>query len=380
MVKHFIHREHHPSDPAFLHEERKYLDAQRDSLHLMQRQRDQLQHDIEMARREAHGLGISLNHAPESGYRAWLGLIGVGNRFRSDDAAGLEVASRLRATHPPGCRIIEEEGEPVSLIEGFALVKEALVVDAVSSGAEPGTLHRFDATAAPLPTELFKTSTHALGVADAVELARELDRLPHRLSVYGIEGASFAAGEGLTPAVEATVDALVAELHAELGGEEPVRGEEIAEPEAGAPLTSSAMPGNVAVIQRMLDAIVSRDLDEFVGCLTPDVTWDDREGWPGVRRMYHGHAGVREWWGAFMTVGGEVLDAQVEDIAESSDGRVLIGVLGTFRGARTETEFKARAWYVFTLHDGRVSTARLFWDRAEALRAAGLLERARGAS
>ena len=41
---------------------------------------------------------------------------------------------------------------------------------------------------------------------EAVELARELDRLPRRLVVYGIEGESFEAGEGLSPAVETTVD------------------------------------------------------------------------------------------------------------------------------------------------------------------------------
>jgi hydrogenase maturation protease len=220
-TRHFIHREHKPTDPEFLHEERKFLDAQRDSLHLMERRREQLQHDIETARRKAHGLGISLNHAPESGFRAWLALIGVGNRFRGDDGAGLEVASRLRATRPPGCRILEEEGEPGSLIEDWALVKEALIVDAVSTGAEPGTLHRFDATAGPLPVEVFRSSTHALGVADAVELGRELERLPDRLAVYGIEGESFETGEGLTPAVEATVDALVGELCHELRVDRP---------------------------------------------------------------------------------------------------------------------------------------------------------------
>ena len=201
-MTHFIHREHRPSDPAFLREERRFLDRENDSLSMMEKHRDQLEHDIEVARHRAHELGISLKHAPEVGFRAWLALIGVGNRFRRDDGAGLEVTSRLRATHPAGCRILEEQGEPLSLIEGFALVKEALVVDAVSSGADPGTLHRFDATREPLPAELFKSSTHALGIPDAVELARELGRLPDRLVVYGIEGESFEAGEGLTPAVE----------------------------------------------------------------------------------------------------------------------------------------------------------------------------------
>jgi hydrogenase maturation protease len=236
MVKHFIHREFNPKDPAFLHEEREYIDRQRDALAVMQRHRDQLQQDIENARRKAHGLGISLAHAPESGYRAWLALIGVGNRFRQDDAAGLEVASRLRATHPPGIRVLEEEGEPGSLIQSFELMKEVLIVDAVSTDGRPGDLYRFDATQEPLPAETFGSSTHSLGVGDAIELARELGRLPGRIAVYGIEGESFEAGEGLSPAVDATVSALVAELHEELGGDDlPEEPAVIDEPGAGEP-------------------------------------------------------------------------------------------------------------------------------------------------
>ena len=69
-----------------------------------------------------------------------------------------------------------------------------------------------------LPVELFRHSTHALGVADAVELGRELERLPRRLAVYGIEGERFDAGEGLTPIVEIAVQDLVDELYAEFGG------------------------------------------------------------------------------------------------------------------------------------------------------------------
>ena len=221
MVKHFIHREHKLSDPAFLREERKYLNRQSESLHLMEREREELQRDIEKARRDAHRLGISLEHAPESGFRAWLALIGVGTQYRSDDAAGIEVARRLRATRPPGIRILEEEGEPASLIRAFDLMKEVLIIDAISTGGNPGDLYRFDATREPLPQEKFPSSSHALGVGDAIELARQLDRLPDRVAVYGIEGETFDTGEGLSPAVEETVDALVSELHDELGGEEP---------------------------------------------------------------------------------------------------------------------------------------------------------------
>ena len=50
-----------------------------------------------------------------------------------------------------------------------------------------------------------------------MELARELGRLP-RLVVYGIEGETFEAGEGLSDPVEKTVEKLVLDLYNELTG------------------------------------------------------------------------------------------------------------------------------------------------------------------
>ena len=88
-----------------------------------------------------------------------------------------------------------------------------MLVDAVSSGAPPGTVHRFEPNGTPLPAELFgASSTHALGLAEALELARSLDRLPEHVVVLGIEGASFDFGKGLTPEVAAAVDRVVEEL------------------------------------------------------------------------------------------------------------------------------------------------------------------------
>ena len=114
--------------------------------------------------------------------------------------------------------LIEQEGEPGSLIEAWSSADEALVIDGVSSGSTPGKVHRFDVTDAPLPAEVFNPSTHAMGLPEAVELARELDRLPGRLVVYGIEGESFEAGEGLTEPVQKTVEKLVLDLYHELTG------------------------------------------------------------------------------------------------------------------------------------------------------------------
>ena len=143
-------------------------------------------------------------------------VLGVGNQWRRDDAAGLEVARRLDRELPRGVRVLEREGEPTGLLDAWQGEREVVLVDAVSSGAKPGTVHRLDAIAAPLPAELFRASTHHMSVADAVELGRALGRLPERLELYGIEGADFGAGSGLTPEVEHAVERLAAELRERL--------------------------------------------------------------------------------------------------------------------------------------------------------------------
>ena len=132
-------------------------------------------------------------------------LIGVGNQYRKDDAAGLIVVRSLKNQAPVFLKIIEESGEGASLMERWREVDGVIMVDAVSSGAPPGTIHRLDARRRSIPTDFFSYSTHAFSVAEAVEMARVLDQLPPRMIIYGIEGESFEFGTGLSPALESAV-------------------------------------------------------------------------------------------------------------------------------------------------------------------------------
>jgi hydrogenase maturation protease len=142
-------------------------------------------------------------------------VIGLGNRWRRDDAAGLEVARRLRG-EVPGIDVLEREGEPSGLIPAWEEADALWLVDAVSSGSPPGTIHRIDAATQVLPPELFRVSTHHVGLAETVELARALGRLPRLAVFYGIEGADFAAGEGLTAEVEEAVARVVDAIRGEI--------------------------------------------------------------------------------------------------------------------------------------------------------------------
>jgi hydrogenase maturation protease len=132
-------------------------------------------------------------------------VIGVGNAERGDDAVGLIVARRVRAAAPSGVTVAEASGEGAALIETWKGAEAVILIDAVHSGSQPGTVHRLEAVAQPMPASFFHCSTHAFGVAEAIELARALGALPRSLVVYGIEGETFAAGAALSPAAEQAV-------------------------------------------------------------------------------------------------------------------------------------------------------------------------------
>ncbi len=136
-------------------------------------------------------------------------IVGIGNPFRTDDGVGPWVAQALKAK---GFNAEVHEADGTGLITYFERYDDIIMVDATKSGKPPGSLLHLNATQAPLPINVFQCSTHRIGLAEAVEIARALGMLPPRLRIYGIEGASFAAGYGLSDDVEQAAAALAVQL------------------------------------------------------------------------------------------------------------------------------------------------------------------------
>ncbi len=144
-------------------------------------------------------------------------VIGVGNPDRGDDAVGLAVARTVRDAAPRGVTVKDLDGDQLMLLDVWEDADEVYVVDAVCSGGQPGATYRFDATR-PLDARFRQRGTHSFSLAEVIELARTLRRLPARLAGYGIEGASFALGAGLSPEAEAAAQAVASQILDELTG------------------------------------------------------------------------------------------------------------------------------------------------------------------
>ena len=136
-------------------------------------------------------------------------LIGIGNEYRGDDGLGLMVAREFRRRAHPGLIVVEQSGEGTSLIASWQGAESVLIVDAAACGDPPGTLYRFDVAQHRLPAGCCHCSSHSFGLAEAVEMARNLKELPPKLVVYAIEGESYAQETGLSSSVVKCVPGLI---------------------------------------------------------------------------------------------------------------------------------------------------------------------------
>jgi hydrogenase maturation protease len=147
-------------------------------------------------------------------------IIGVGNEFRDDDAAGILVAREIRRRCGKAT-VVEVSGEGTALMAAWSGHENVIIVDAVSSGKEPGTITTFNIGEEDLPRRLFHCSSHVFGIAEAVALAKRLHNLPARLILYGIEGKDFGVGIGLSTPVVRHIPDLIAMILKELFTGEP---------------------------------------------------------------------------------------------------------------------------------------------------------------
>ena len=135
-------------------------------------------------------------------------VLGLGNPLVSDDSVGLRVAAELksRLADRPEIDVGEDYWGGLRLMERLVGYERAVVIDAIRTGAPPGTIHFLRPDA--LPTQR-SASAHDVNLPTALALGRHAGlRLPKDADILlvGVEAEDVLTfGESCTPAVAAAI-------------------------------------------------------------------------------------------------------------------------------------------------------------------------------
>jgi hydrogenase maturation protease len=138
-------------------------------------------------------------------------IIGLGQSMRGDDAAGLAVVQLWGEMYsgenrPPNVEAIRSELPGLGLLDLLEGARLAILVDAVRSGAAPGTIHVLSSD--QLESFTAETSSaHGWGVAETLALGQVLapSSMPQKIVLIGIEAGDVSIGETLSPEVIAAI-------------------------------------------------------------------------------------------------------------------------------------------------------------------------------
>ncbi|MCE7859790.1 MAG: hydrogenase maturation protease [Chloroflexi bacterium CFX2] len=151
-----------------------------------------------------------------------VAVIGIGQGLRGDDAAGLEAVRRWQEKFPETANRLEVRFEACEL-PGLALIdllndfNAAILVDAVQSAGNPGSIHRLDESDLASFASGSR-SAHGWGVAESLHIRNQLTDVEVYIRIIGIEAEQMELGALLSKSVEDAMpnlcDVIENEVHA----------------------------------------------------------------------------------------------------------------------------------------------------------------------
>lgn len=144
-------------------------------------------------------------------------VIGLGNVILSDDGLGVHAVRRLRERYMLGeeVELIEGGTGGLLLLPHLADARRAILVDAIDTGAPPGTLTRLEGEDWTTAFSI-RMTPHEVALEDLLGAAQLTGVWPEELVLLGVQPGLVTLGTELSAAVAAAIDQLVDAVAAQL--------------------------------------------------------------------------------------------------------------------------------------------------------------------
>jgi len=137
-------------------------------------------------------------------------VLGIGNVLLGDEGLGALATLELeRRFHIPGGLEVMDGGTAGLELMPYVAGKDLLIIiDAIKSGKEPGTVVRMEGEDVPVAFRQ-RLSPHQLGLSDLLAATMLLEETPDRMVLFGVEPVSMETGIGLSEKVAASFERLL---------------------------------------------------------------------------------------------------------------------------------------------------------------------------
>lgn len=144
-------------------------------------------------------------------------VLGVGNILLGDEGIGVRVVEELtnRYAFPEEVMVLDGGTAGIELlryIEGRDLL---ILIDAMRADLPPGTVFKVEGEDVP-KRFMTRISPHQIGLSDLLAAGILCDRIPTRITLFGIEPERLETGITLSPTVEGSLEKIIGAVLAEL--------------------------------------------------------------------------------------------------------------------------------------------------------------------
>jgi len=148
-------------------------------------------------------------------------VIGLGNKLLADEGIGLVLLEALarKAASPgefPAVDFLELGTGGLAVLHALAGRKTALILDCARMGLAPGALRRFTPDTVRASDAPPRFSPHEGNLLDLIALARRTGACPERIVIFGIQPATLAPGEKISPLLQAHLPEYIGAIGKEL--------------------------------------------------------------------------------------------------------------------------------------------------------------------
>jgi hydrogenase maturation protease len=163
-----------------------------------------------MARSEPSDTPESTSIARSDGDAPAVAIVAVGNPIMGDDGIGARVIETLESelADREDVTLANAGTTAFFALEAMSGCDRAIVLDAIATGADPGTVHEYRYADGAFEGAVPEMTMHDFSFAEALQAGREAYDLPDPVVILGVEPDRIELSMELSDPIEAAVPAL----------------------------------------------------------------------------------------------------------------------------------------------------------------------------